>query len=271
MDMFIKTVTKRNRYSPKLFKYQYLVESIRTHKGPRHRFLLNPGKLALPEDQWSLLAGRIQEIIRGQKTLFRENPEIERLATQYAQELLRKSEAECGETEGGCYQPVDLDSIGTSRVRTVGAEHVSLAYFRRLGLDTLLSECGFSKRAVQVATLLVISRLVRPGSERHTHRWAQNISALDELLDTDFGHLSLNTLYTVSKKILKAKERIESHLRIRERDLFGLDENIVLYDLTNTFLEGRAAGNPKAKFGRSKEKRSDCRLLTLGLVVDGHG
>ena len=196
---------------------------------------------------------------------------MERLATQYAQELLRKSEVEYSPSDRGNYQSVDLDSLGNSRVRTVGAEHVSLSYFRRLGLDTLLRECGFSKRAVQVATLLVIGRLVSPGSERHTHRWAQNISALDELLGTDFSHLSLNTLYSVSKKILEAKDVIESHLRSREHDLFGLEENIVLYDLTNTFLEGRAAKNPKAKFGRSKEKRSDCRLLTLGLVIDGHG
>lgn len=60
-------------------------------------------------------------------------------------------------------------------------------------------------------------------------------------------------------------------MRTRENDLFSLEETIILYDLTNTYLEGQAASNPKAKFGRSKEKRSDCRLLTLGLVIDGSG
>lgn len=271
MSMFIKTVTKRNRYSPKTFKYQYLVESVRTHKGPRHRFLLNLGKLTLPKAQWPVLARRIKEIIGGQKTLLRTNPQIERLASQYAQELIRRSEAQYSPSDQRHYETVDVDSVANSRVRTVGAEHVSLSYFRRLELDRLLGECGFSQRAVQVATLLVIGRLVSPGSERRTHRWAQHISAVDELLGTDFGHLSLNTLYKVSQQMLAAKEVIEKHLRDKERDLFGLQESIILYDLTNTFLEGRAAANPKAKFGKSKERRSDCRLLTLGLVIDGHG
>jgi len=70
---------------------------------------------------------------------------------------------------------------------------------------------------------------------------------------------------------LENKQVIEKHLRDRERDLFALEEKIILYDLTNTFFEGQALGNPKAKFGRSKDKRSDCRLLTLGLIIDGRG
>lgn len=73
------------------------------------------------------------------------------------------------------------------------------------------------------------------GSEKRTYRWARYISGLDELLDTDFRHLSLKTLYRVSDKILKNKEAIERHLRDKERDLFSLDEKIILYDLTNTF------------------------------------
>jgi transposase len=119
--------------------------------------------------------------------------------------------------------------------------------------------------------LLIIGRLVKPGSERHLHRWAQDLSGLDELIGADFAHLSLNSLYKVTDILFQHKDKIEAHLRTRENDLFSLKETIILYDLTNTYLEGQAASNPKAKFGRSKEKRSDCRLLTLGLVIDGSG
>jgi len=269
--MFIKTVKKRNKYSPKTFQYQYLVESVRTDKGPRQKFLLNLGKLTLPEVEWPLLAKRIEEILRGQEKLFEGNPEIERLATQYAQKLLRKYEAEYIESDEKHYQSVDLDSLTNSKLRTIGAEYVSLSYLKKLELDKLLSECGFSDRDVEVASLLIIGRMVSPGSERHTHQWAQNISGLDELLGTDFSHLSLNTLYKANDMILENKSVIEKHLRDKERDLFALEEKIILYDLTNTFFEGQAAANPKAKFGHSKEKRSDCRLLTLGLVIDGKG
>jgi transposase len=119
--------------------------------------------------------------------------------------------------------------------------------------------------------LLIIGRLVHPGSERHLHRWAQYLSGLDELIKTDFTHLSLNSLYKVTDLLYEHKTEIEKHLRARENDLFSLNETIILYDLTNTYFEGRAASNSKAKFGRSKEKRSDCKLLTLGLVIDSEG
>jgi transposase len=269
--MFIKTVKKKNKYSPKTFEYQYLVESVRAADGPRQKFLLNLGKLSLPEAEWPLVAKRIEEILRGQEKLFAANPEIERLATHYAETLLRKYETEYRELDEKHYESIDLDSITNSKLRTIGAEYVALSYFKKLELDKCLRECGFSDRELEVASLLIIGRLVSPGSERHTHLWGQKISGLDELLNTNFSQLSKNTLYKVSDKILKNKEVIEKHLRHKERDLFALDEKIILYDLTNTFLEGQAARNPKAKFGRSKEKRSDCRLLTLGLVIDGNG
>ena len=267
--MFITTVTQK--YSKKTYEYQHLLESVRTEKGPRQRFLLNLGKLNHPEAEWPLLAKRIEEYIRGQENFFSGSPEIERLASHYAQKFLRKHEVEYAESGEGKFESIDIDSMESDRVRTVGAEYVSLAYWGKLELDRCLKECGFTQREVEVAAMLIIGRMVSPGSERHMHDWAQDTSALDELLDTDFSSLSLNTLYAVCDKIHENKEALEKHLRERERDLFGLDEKIILYDLTNTFLEGLAVRNPKAKFGKSKEKRSDCRLLTLGLVIDGKG
>jgi hypothetical protein len=269
--MFIKTVKKKNKYSPKVFEYQHLVESVRTESGVKQKFLLNLGKLNIPQEEWPILAKRIDEIIRGQERIFEGSPEIERLASHYAQKLIRKYEKEYEDSPQKHYEYIDVDSIENELIRTIGAEYISWSYFKKLGLDECLRECGFTKREIEVATLLIIGRMVSPGSERHLHYWAQNQSALCVLLDTDFNELSLNTLYSVCDKIHKNKEYIEKHLREKERDLFGLDEKIILYDLTNTFLEGIARRNPKAKFGRSKDKRSDCRLLTLGLVIDGKG
>ena len=254
-----------------MFQYQALVESIRTEQGPRHKFHLNLGKLDLAKEEWPLLAKRIEEIIHGTEKLFAGNPEIERLASEYAQRFIRKYEIEYSETDEKHYETVDVDSLEQTRNRTIGAEYVSYSYLKKLKLDQYLKDCDLSKRDLDVALLLIIGRMVSPGSERHTHQWAQQISALDELIGTDFSQLSLNTLYHVSDKLQDNKETIERHLRRRERDLFDLDEKIILYDLTNTFFEGEQAGNAKARFGRSKEKRSDCRLLTLGLVIDGQG
>lgn len=269
--MYIRTVKKKNKNSPKVFEYQYLVDSIRTEKGPRQRFLLNLGKLDLPKEEWSLLAKRIDEVARGQEQLFAGDSRIERLAHEYAQKLLRKYESAYADETVPQFENVDIDSLTQIQSRTMGAEYVAMSTIKQLDLDNLLREHGFTERQVEVAMLLILGRLISPGSERWIHQWGQHISAVDELLESDFSQLSLNTLYTVSDKLLDHQEAIEDHLRQKEKALFGLDEKIILYDLTNTFFEGRAALNSKAKFGRSKEKRNDCRLLTLGLVIDSHG
>jgi transposase len=266
--MFIRTVTKSNGNSSKKYRFQQLVESVRTGKGVRQRLLLSLGRLSLPKEKWPRLVNRIKAIVGNQQSLFPEDAEIERLAQKFALQFIDKHGVD---TASEHYQTVDVDSLESHRVRHVGGEYLGLEFFKKLQLAECLKRCGLSDRQIEIATLLIIGRLVHPGSERHLHRWAQDISGLDELLNTDFTQLSLNSLYKVSDVLFTHKDAIESHLRIREKDLFSLDETIILYDLTNTYFEGRATLNPKAKFGRSKEKRSDCKLLALGLVIDGMG
>ncbi len=267
--MYIKTVKKKNKYSPKIFEYQYLVESIRTKDGPRQRFLLNLGVLDLPQEEWPLLAKRIEEILRGQETLFGGNPKIDRLASDYAQKIIRKYEYEYSDDQRS-FENVDIDSISHTKNRSIGCEHVCLSFLKKLKLDWFLKNNHFSQREIEIAILLILARLIKPGSERNAFIWAQKISGLDELLDTDFSQLSLNSLYKTMDRLQQIKPEIETHLTQTERRLFELEEKIILYDLTNTYL-GQAKANSKAKFGRSKDKRNDCRLLTLGLVVDEMG
>lgn len=270
--MFIRTVYKKNKTSSTKYECHQLVESIRTEKGVRQKLLLTLGRLTIPKAKWPSLVRRIQALIQGQTTFIEPEPEVEKLAQKFAQEfVLRHAIENAPEAEGTKFESVDLDSLQNHQVRRIGSEHLGLSFFKKLHLDRLLKSLGFSKRQIEIAMLLIIGRLAHPGSERHLHRWAQHISGLDELIGTDFDRLSLNSLYKVGDLLYENKDAIEAHLRARENDLFSLNETIILYDLTNTFLEGQAASNPKAKFGRSKEKRSDCRLLTLGLVIDGKG
>ncbi|MBP8291044.1 MAG: IS1634 family transposase [Chromatiaceae bacterium] len=113
--------------------------------------------------------------------------------------------------------------------------------------------------------------MVQPGSELATHQWLQQRSGLGELLDHDFSGMDLTRLYRVSDMLLAHRAALEAHLYRQERDLFSLAETITLYDLTNTFFAGTASGNPQAKHGHSKEKRTDCPLVTLALVLDASG
>jgi len=266
--MFIKTVKKKNRYSSKVFEYQQLVESIRTENGPRHKLLLNLGQLNLPKAKWSHLAKCIESFISCQESFIGVDSEIEVLASTYAEKFIQKNLIE---TDESVCEPVFIESIKNRRIRTLGTEYICYSFFRKLELDKCLAACDFKKRQLEIAILLIIGRLVSPGSERHIHYWGQKKSALDELMHTDFSSLSLNSLYKICDKLLSNKSDIESRLREKECDLFNLDEKIILYDLTNTYFEGTADLNSKAKFGNSKEKRKDCRLLTLGLVIDSKG
>ena len=113
--------------------------------------------------------------------------------------------------------------------------------------------------------------MARPGSERATRRWLAERSALDELLGVDFQTLEPMQLYRASDALMAHREAIEHHLFDRAMDLFDLHPTVTLYDLTNTYFEGEAGGQPKARRGHSKEKRTDCPLLTLGLVLDASG
>jgi len=113
--------------------------------------------------------------------------------------------------------------------------------------------------------------MVAPGSELATHQWLQQRSALGELIDFDFTQLDLMALYRIADRLLAHKPALEAFLYAREQDLFARDDVITLYDLTNTYFEGTGKGNANAAFGRSKEKRSDCPLVTLALVLDASG
>jgi len=131
-----------------------------------------------------------------------------------------------------------------------------------------LSKLGFSEKQIHQAAILVMGRLLYPGSERGIVLWARKISGLAEILDTNFQHLSHNALYRTSDLLQEYKKEVEAYLTEEERRLYSLNETIVLYDLTNTYLTGRPSKSYKARRGHSKEKRYGCPLLTLALVLD---
>jgi len=168
-------------------------------------------------------------------------------------------------------QSVDIDSMQDSQPRSIAVEHVALHAIAQLGLVDKLTELGIN--GVMRACILgnLIGRIAAPASELATWSWLQTQSALGELLDVDFGGLPHMRLYRASDLLLGKREQVEAHVFGAVTSLFGLTETVTLYDLTNTYMEGQAQANDKAQFGRSNEKRSDCPLVTLGLVLDGSG
>ncbi len=168
-------------------------------------------------------------------------------------------------------QSVDLETLALTQARSVAVEHVALHAIAQLGLVDKLTALGIT--AVGRACILgnLIGRMAAPASELATWEWLQSHSSLGELLDVDFAALSHMRLYRASDALMRNRDAIETHVFGAVTQLFALEETVTLYDLTNTYFEGQAELNDKAQHGRSKEKRSDCPLVSLGLVLDGSG
>lgn len=252
-----------------------LVENDRINGKVKQRTLLNLGRhFSVEKKYWSLLCQRIEELMTAQNRLdfICAEPNIESEARRITARLLeRQGESLPQEQTNKDIQSVDVNSVADSNVRTAGVEHAALAALEQLEVPQLLVELGFNRRQRCLALSTIVARMAAPASERETNRWLRKTSAIGEMLGIDFGALSDMALYRISDKLLKYHEHIEAHLFDRACDLFCLQPTIAFYDLTNTYLEGQAQQMWQAKRGRSKEKRSDCVLLTLALVVDASG
>ena len=169
---------------------------------------------------------------------------------------------------------VDPDSIAWRNPRRFADIYVALRTWQLLGLDQLLERLLRRRRGrvpiALVAAMIAVNRLVEPRSELGIFSWLPK-TALPELLGVPRGHLSLNALYRCLSAVVPHKTAIEDHLVRQGRDLFGFDNDLLLYDLTSTYFEGRMAQNPKAQRGYSRDHRPDCKQLCIGLVVNRAG
>jgi len=272
--MYIRRTTIKSRRTGEPYYTYRLVESLRTVDGVRQRTLLNLGRhFDVPRERWATLAQRIEQLTAPQETLGVAPlpPEEEALAQRYAVQVVHARSRDESAQDETDYQTVDIASVDAVRPRSVGVEHVALQTIRQLGLDRKLEELGFNGPQMAAALGNLIGRMAAPGSERATDDWLKHQSGLGELIEFVFEEMNPWQLYRISDQLLKHKASLESFLYGRERTLFDFEEKIALYDLTNTYFEGVAATNPEAKRGHSKEKRSDCPLVTLALVLDASG
>jgi hypothetical protein len=289
--MFIRKTATRNKSASESYFTFRLVTSERTGKQVRQITLLNLGRqFDLPQSDWPRLCARIEALLAGQAGMLPEPEAIETLAQRYAARLIVAAPGPAAPepappavpsapsgppaksaASDPVFAEVDVTSLQLIQPRSAGVEAAGLAAMDWLGIDPILADLGFNgiQRAAVAGSL--IGRMAAPGSELATWRWLGERSALGELLGVNFDTMPLMQLYRTSDLLVRHRDKIEEALFGRIQDLFGLPVTVTLYDLTNTYFEGTAAGNPKAARGRSKEKRSDCPLVTLGLVLDGSG
>ena len=170
---------------------------------------------------------------------------------------------------------VKLNEMELRRPRAFGNCWLGCELWRQLELD------GFWQRRLpqgregvgwaEVLKLLAVNRLIDPGSEFRLHRQWFDRSAMDELLGLDFAVAGKDRLYRCLDRVLAHKQELFVHLKQRWQDLFDEEFDLLLYDLTSTYVEGEAQEIPKAKHGYSRDGRFDCKQVVIALVVTPRG
>lgn len=230
--------------------YWALVESYRSERGPRQRVVAWLGKL----DE----AGRLgikqaadEQPISSQKTLFPESD--------------TKPE----------WVEVDVKKLRVEHLRQFGGPWLALELIRKLELDQFLQRVmprGRETVPWAISSLvLTIGRLLNPSSELHTAEQWYPKTALPDLLGLPVEKVDDNRLYRALDKLLPHKAELETHLKRRLGELFDLEYDLLLYDVTSTYFEGQAQANPLAQRGYSRDQRSDCKQVCIGLVVSRCG
>ena len=170
---------------------------------------------------------------------------------------------------------VRLSGLELRRPRVFGNCWLACELWQQLGLDEFWRQrlpqgretVGWEK----VLRLLVVNRLLDPGSEFRVHRQWYVDSAMDELLESSFSVAEKDRLYRCLDRVLEHKQELFVFLKQRWADLFAADFEVLLYDLTSTYFEGEMEQNPKAKRGYSRDGRPDCLQLVIALVVTPDG
>ena len=170
---------------------------------------------------------------------------------------------------------VKLSEMKLERARPYGNCWLGCELWRQLRLDRFWSEkLPQGREGVawpQVLELLVVNRLIEPGSEFRVHRHWFDHSAMDVLLGQDFAVAEKDRLYRCLDRVLEHKQDLFVHLQQRWKDLFDAEFDLLLYDLTSTYVEGEAEQNPKAGYGYSRDKRPDCKQVVIALIVTPAG
>jgi len=273
--MFIKAYSKYNKTTKERYIIYRLCESYRIDGYIRHRTIIGFGKLEeLPDvEQKKQLALRVEEMLKygpGKLALGVADDKVEELALHFYQEIKAKKRYDV--FRGGAeWETVDMKSLKNSNAREVGAEWLCKQAFDQLEIARFLEEQGWSQEQVSLASTHIISRAVYPASELKTCSYIRENSAICEITGYESEKVSKDRLYGISHKLYLVRDKLEQNLSRQTNELFDLEDKIILYDLTNTYFEGQMRGSRLAKFGRSKEKRSDARLIVLALVVNREG
>ena len=256
----------------------FLRAKVRTKNGKRHRYFSVVENRRVGQNRTAqrtvLYLGEIND---SQEAIWRRTlPVFDENHQQYTTLSLFPEDREIPAESSNSIQ-VKLSEMELRRPRAFGTCWLGCELWRQLRLDAFWEEKLAEKVRretvswAKVLQLLVVNRLIDPGSEFRVHRQWFDQSAMAELLEADFAVAEKDRLDRCLDRILEHKAALFQHLRERWQDLFQAQFDILLYDLTSTYIEGEGAEIPKAKYGYSRDQRFDAKQVVIALVITPEG
>ncbi len=248
---------RRNRRKKKGETYEYwtLVESVRTARGPRQRTVATLGKLPGLDEQTRVGWEHIADILDGKA---RQQDFLKPVAPDPPQ-----------------WATVNLKGLSVERLRRFGDVYLGLALWRRLGLDRFFDDAMAPGREeipwATMASILALAWFCASSSELRISDFWYGTTALDDLLGVAADKVNDDRLYRALDALLPLKDDLFRHLQKTYGELFGTTYDLLLYDITSTYFEGAGTANPQARRGYSRDSRSDCAQVCIGLVVTPEG
>jgi transposase len=272
--MYFKFSLRYNKDKQHSDAYYRLVESYRNIDGRVcHRTILNIGFIDddYTPEQLNQTARILTDRYEQKQSLFAPtDTAVIELAETLWQKIIRDKRLDLT-VHSPTSRQINADTMRHSNVREIGSEWICHQSLEELGIGKVLSEAGFSEEQIKLAITQIVSRAVYPASELKTASWIKENSAIGELTGYDCQKITKDKLYESALRLYGIKDQLEQHLSHKTNELFDISDKIVLYDLTNTYFEGQYSGSELARYGRSKEKRNDAKLVVLALVVNIYG
>ena len=271
--MYLKASFRHNPAISDIAAYYRLVESYRNESDRVcHKTLLNIGFWAdATKEQKDKVVAHLNERYKNELALFEETDEqVMQWVNRFWNEMIIRKTID-RKTMEEKHRLVKVATIKHKEAREIGTEWICANTWNQLQLTELFKTLGWSEEKIQFAMTQVISRAVYSGSELATNKWIKDNSAICDITGYDANKITKDKLYQSALDLYKHKETIEKHLSTTTNELFDLQDRIMLYDLTNTYFEGTKRNSQLAKYGRSKEKRSDAKLVVLAMVINIEG
>lgn len=271
--MYLKASFRHNPNLQDIAAYYRLVESYRNETDRVcHRTLLNIG---FWPDATTAQKVKVIDLLnsryKNEQALFEEQDQaVLEWVNRFWNQMIEKKTIDRKTIEQQ-HRLVKADTIKHKEAREIGTEWICANTWNNLKLTELFEGLGWPRESIQLAMTQIISRAVYPDSELATSRWIKDNSAICDITGYDINKITKDKLYQSALELYKHKDTIEKYLSTKTNELFDLQDRIMLYDLTNTYFEGSKRNSQLARYGRSKEKRNDAKLVVLAMVINIEG